>query len=140
MRKVATLLPRAYDRRSQRSSSTSAAWLERSSIGWLLFGGAVPAQFSTGAAYFAIPAFFARYSAHRFFVAATIRFRPAALILRLLVGAAAFAAAFVSAQRFRCAAAILRRPAALILRFFGSGPEAGSRSVPSSRRISAILA
>jgi len=75
--------------------------------------------------YLAAAAFLARYSAHRFLVAAAIRLRPAALIRRFFAGATARLAAFCSAQRFRCAAAILRRPAALITRLSGSGAEAG---------------
>jgi hypothetical protein len=60
------------------------------------------------------------YFAHRFFVAAMIRLRPAALIRRFFGAGAGFDVAydfFISAQRFRCASAIRRRTAALRVRF-----------------------
>jgi hypothetical protein len=77
----------------------------------------------TGVVFLALAALTA---AQRFFCAAAIRFRAAALILRFLAGAAAFfvtltgavfTVALVAAQRFRCAAAIFLRAAALIVRF-----------------------
>jgi hypothetical protein len=68
-------------------------------------------------------------AAHRFFCAAAIRLRTAALIPRFLAGTAAFfatlagagfAAFLTAAQRFRCASPIRLRAAALNLRRFAA--------------------
>ena len=79
----------------------------------------------------------ARFSAHRFFVAAMIAFLPAAESFRLGLGDASGgdgSAAFLEAAHlFRCASAIAFLPAALIfrrLRFGGSGVAAGSVGPP----------
>jgi len=77
---------------------------------------------------FSAAAFLARTSAHRFFVASMIRFRPAALNRRFFAGAGASLAFFNSAHRFRCAAAIRFLPAAPTTRFVGASPsEADAR-------------
>jgi hypothetical protein len=89
-------------------------------------------------AYFA-EAFAARQAAHRFLVAAMIRFRPAALIFRLALGLADCTSLFLSsAQRFRWPAAMRRRVAALIRRLGFPSPASTDGAPRSSRRISAI--
>ena len=63
----------------------------------------------------------ALFAAHRFFVAAMIRFKPSSLIRRLALGNSGTAAAFLplwnAAHRFFCAAAILALAATLKVRF-----------------------
>jgi len=83
------------------SAGDWAALMHPSARPWITFE--VPA-----AAFFSLRL----YSAHRFFVAVMIRFRPAALIRRFFGAGAGFrhaSAFFISAQRFRCAAAIRLR-------------------------------
>jgi hypothetical protein len=78
---------------------------------------------------FLAAALFFLYSTHRFFVAALIRARAAALILGCFFALAdgADVSYFNAAQRFRCASTIRRRPAALIRgRFLGTADAAPS--------------
>ena len=87
------------------------------------------------ASYFPFPApfaFAARTAAHRFFVAAMIAFRPAALSLRLGFGGAALAV-FNAAHRFLCAAAIRLRADALSVLLFGVGALPVCRSLRPPR-------
>ena len=93
-----------------------------------------------GAGYFLT---FARFAAHRFFVAAMIAALPAALNLRLgFAGASGSEPALACAHLFLCAAAIFLRAAALIFRLGRSGDSgraAGSVPLPESMaRIPAI--
>src|ERR1700722_1834061 len=62
-----------------------------------------------------------RKAAHRFFVAATMRARPSALILRLAWGSTTFSfVALKAAHLFFCANAMRLRAAALMVRFPGA--------------------
>jgi len=97
---------------------------------------------------FTTAAFCALTAAQRFFVAAMIRFMPAALIFRFFAAAGADGAAsafLAKAHLFFCTAAIFRRAAALIVRLAGAaaaeltaGVVRGAR-IPSDHLISEIL-
>jgi len=86
-------------------------------------------------AFTAVFASAARTAAQRFFVAAIIALRPAALSLRLGFGGAALAL-FIAAHRFLCAAAIRLRAEALIVLLFGAvrfSPSAAAFGRPGPR-------
>ena len=108
------------------------------------FGAVFPAAFLTAAFLAATGSGFAAaalFAAHRFFVAAMIRFKPSSLMRRLAFGNSGTAATVVplwnAAQRFFCAAAILALAAMLNTRF-GAASWAAT-GPPNWPRISAIL-
>ena len=79
-----------------------------------------------------VAAFFALYSAQRFFVASMMRFRPAALSFRFLVAGFADGASltfFAAAYLLRCASAIRARVSALNRRRLRAGGASAADSV-----------
>ena len=83
----------------------------------------------------------ALFAAHRFFVAAMIRFKPSSLMRRFAFGNSGTAATFLplwnAAHRFFCAAAILALAVTLIIRF--GAASVATTGPPKWLRISAIF-